>query len=60
MFEISLDLPVTLLQSIEVVVEREKWRETLFTLIVLSSSIDLALFKLFFVIILRFDTKSIY
>ncbi len=59
MFEIFLDLPVTLLQSIEVVVEREKWRETLVTLIVLSSSINLALFKLFFVIILRFDTKSI-
>ena len=45
MFEIFLDLPVTLLKSIEVVVERKYWLKVLVTLNFLG--VDLALFYFF-------------
>jgi hypothetical protein len=60
MFKIFLKLIVTLLENIKVVVEWEQRGETLVALNFLSS-VDLALFKLFFwiVSILRFDIKNI-
>ena len=59
-FIIFFELIIFLLEIVEVVEEWEQWRETLVAFMFLSS-INLALFKLFFLIVinLRFDTKSI-
>ena len=59
-FVIFFELIIFLFEIFEVVEEWEQWRETLVAFMFLSS-VNLALFKLFFLIVinLRFDIKSI-